>query len=157
MFSIDLHLAMLENLACSNEPKSNAVWSLSSWQVHPRWKGQGGCSRQSAVWRRPHRWTRRRMTAQGAPQRLGRWMKSCSRNESPVVLDCMPMDPDPSLSRTGWWLSVHQPPHVKPNQAQASSIKGSTLTSQMKSSGNQQMVTGAGLRDLEAPSHELTQ
>ncbi len=84
-------------------------------------------------------------------------MKSCSRNESPVVLDCMPMDPDPSLSRTVWWLSVHQPPHVKPNHAQASSIKGSTLTSQMKSSGNQQMVTGAGLRDLEAPSHELTQ
>lgn len=47
-----------------------------------------------------------------------------SRNGPLVILVSMLLDPDPDLSRTVWWLYVHQFPHVKQSHAQASSTKG---------------------------------
>ncbi|RXN13234.1 hypothetical protein ROHU_009819 [Labeo rohita] len=31
VLSLGCHLAVVESLACPDEPESNAVWSLSSW------------------------------------------------------------------------------------------------------------------------------
>ncbi len=73
--------------------------------------------------------------------------EGCSRKGPPVVLEPMPLDSDPFLSRIVWWLSVHQSPHVKQNHAQ--NFWETTLTSWSKSYGDQRVATGVGLWDLE--------
>lgn len=53
---------------------------------------------------------------------------------------------------TGWWLFVHQSPHVKRSHTQASTCWDNPSA---HSCGDQQVAKGAGLRSLKAASRKL--
>lgn len=87
-FSLDSHLAVVENLACSREPKSDAVGSLVQWR-----KGRGGGFRQRAI---QNKTTTAEWADDGgreAPQRPQRRKKAAARMGTQLCWSPMPLDP----------------------------------------------------------------
>lgn len=91
------------------------VLGMTLW-VSPGRQRQGEHTLREKRPKRPQRWNRRRRMADITT--AGK-VEGCSRNGPPVILVSIPLDPYRDLSRTVWWLYVHQSLHVKQSYTQA--------------------------------------
>ncbi len=156
VLSGDYHLVMVERLACSCDPKSNTVWSYTPDRVTHGGKDKGEVLWQWAIQPRPQRQYRQRMMAglTGASQRLLMQIKAAAeRGPHSSWTPCHWILTPFCQGSYGDCLCTSLPTLNKITHSRLP--WETTLTSWSKSYGDQRVVTGVGLWDLEAPIHKL--